>query len=268
MQIPLMLTALAMSALLNVPLPQTVPIGPEQTESSTAEIKADFVLHAGGVTPNGAVGTNSVEALDYSYALGYRYMEIDFCWTSDGRLACVHDWESWYPIGHVPSAAEFETLRTTHGFTSLTLPVLADWMRAHPDVRIITDVKENNVEAARLISASCPDLLDRFVVQIYNRGQNEPVRACGFTHIWLTLYQLPWNIKTDTALLARYAEECDLEALVFSCELVPRTGYVEQLRGIGIPLYAHTVNTKEEQDALRAAGIDGIYTDTGDAYAK
>ena len=259
MQLSVLLTSVMLSVLLAAPALGGVPAAdaPAQHEG--------FVLHAGGVTQDGTVGTNSVEALDHSYAQGYRCMEIDFCWTSDGQLACVHDWESWYPIGHVPSAAEFEALRTTHGYTSLTLPVLADWMRAHPDAVIVTDVKENNVEAARLISASCPDLIDRFVVQIYNRGQNEPVRACGFTHIWLTLYQLPWETKTNTALLARYARECGLEALVFSSELTARPGYVEQLRAIGIPLYTHTVNTKEEQDAMRAMGITGIYTDTGEA---
>lgn len=267
MQLSLLLAALALTAALSAPVPvqpeDTAPgVSAEQTETQTR-----FVLHAGGTTPSGIAGTNSVEALDHSYALGYRCMEIDFCWTSDGQLACVHDWESWYPIGHVPTAAEFDALRADRGFTSLTVADLADWLRSHSDAAVVTDVKERNVEAARLLADACPDLLDRFIVQIYAPEQYAAVRACGFSHVWLTLYQLPWEVKTDTALLGQYVRACGLEALVFSVELVPRAGYVDELLALGVPLYAHTANTAEEQDALRAAGIFGIYTDCGDAYA-
>ena len=277
MQASILLTVLALTVSLAMPesvrteLPKqdTQIEQPAPADQGTEREKTSFVLHAGGVTPDGKVGTDSLEALNYSYALGYDQIEIDFCWTSDHELACVHDWTTRYGIGHVPSAAEFEELRTTYyDYTSLTLPVLTEWMREHPEVTIVTDIKEQNPEGAAYISRYCPDLLDRFVIQIYSRDEYEAVRDCGFSHIWLTLYQLPWNVKTNTALLAGYAKECGLEALVFSSELVPLPGYVDQLKKIGIPLYVHTVNGKEEQDAMRAAGIDGIYTDRGDAYAE
>lgn len=208
-----------------------------------------------------------MEALERSYEQGYRRIEIDFCWTSDDALVCVHDW-SHYSIGHVPSEAEFEDIRTMNGYTSLTVSVLAEWMRAHPTVMIVTDIKERNVEGAKYLAEHCPDLLGRFVVQIYSREQYEEIRALGYSHIWLTLYQLPFAVKTDTALLRRYVDECDIEALVFSAELLQREGYAEALKTFGIPLYVHTVNAEEEQDAVRALGIYGIYTDTGDARAR
>ena len=34
----------------------------------------------------GPTGTNSIEAAEHSYAAGYRWLELDFSWTSDGEL--------------------------------------------------------------------------------------------------------------------------------------------------------------------------------------
>ena len=102
-----------------------------------------YILHAGGVTPNGKSGSNSLEALEYSYEQGYRIMEMDFCWTSDGRLACVHDWDAYYhqPSGEVISYSDFAAERSSrYGFTSMTLEHLADWLLGHPDVIIVTDI--------------------------------------------------------------------------------------------------------------------------------
>ena len=58
--------------------------------------KDKFILHAGGVTPNGILGSNSLEAVEHSYDNGYRVLEIDFCWTEDNHLVCVHDWDAYY----------------------------------------------------------------------------------------------------------------------------------------------------------------------------
>ena len=55
-----------------------------------------MILHAGGVTPEGVTGSNSLEALEHSYENGFRLLELDFSWTCDGELVCVHDWNAFY----------------------------------------------------------------------------------------------------------------------------------------------------------------------------
>ncbi len=51
-----------------------------------------LVAHAGGGI-DGQTYTNSLEAMDLSYSLGHRVIEVDFCWSSDGRLVLMHEWE-------------------------------------------------------------------------------------------------------------------------------------------------------------------------------
>jgi arylsulfatase A-like enzyme len=55
-----------------------------------------FVAHAGGGI-KGRSYTNSLEALDENYRRGFRFFELDFNWTSDNQLVCIHDWESRRP---------------------------------------------------------------------------------------------------------------------------------------------------------------------------
>ena len=80
-----------------------------------------MILHAGGVTPEGVTGSNSLEALEHSYENGFRLLELDFSWTCDGELVCVHDWNAFY--GRIldtdsPTLAQFEAVRdSTYGFT-------------------------------------------------------------------------------------------------------------------------------------------------------
>ena len=91
-------------------------------------------------------GSNSLEALEHSYENGFRLLELDFSWTCDGELVCVHDWNAFY--GRIldtdsPTLAQFEAVRdSTYGFTSLTLDHLIAWLREHPGVSIVTDIKE------------------------------------------------------------------------------------------------------------------------------
>ena len=58
--------------------------------SLTATPIPPLIIHAGGRI-DGVTGTNSLEALEETYAVGGRAIEIDFDWTSDGHLVCIHD---------------------------------------------------------------------------------------------------------------------------------------------------------------------------------
>lgn len=221
-----------------------------------------YILHAGGVTPTGAVGSNSLEALERSYAQGYRVMELDFCWTADRELVCVHDWARSYSWMQPVTLAEFEAVRgSTYGYTSMTLDLLAAWLEVRPGAVIVTDIKEGNVAGAALIAERYPELKDRFVVQIYHMDEYEAIAELGFAQI-LTVYQMTWTEKTDAAALAEFAQTHSLVGLTFPAELAAREGYVEALSGAGVPLFAHTVNDTAEQAALFSLGISGVYADT------
>lgn len=235
---------------------------------STARPDPLYILHAGGVTPDGISGSNSLEALDHSYENGYRIMEIDFCWTEDDQLVCIHDWDAYYARmlnKERVTMEEFEQLRYgTYGFTSMTLADLAPWMEAHEDAAIVTDIKERSVEGFRMIAEQYPHLQERFWVQIYHPTDYDTVRELGFENIILTIYQMTWEEKQNVSELAKFARTHTLKGLTYPIELhdwFPE--FTPTLLKTDTPLFIHTVNDPQQQQELFALGISGIYTDTG-----
>ena len=85
------------------------------TGSAANEALPKYIMHAGGVTPRGVVGSNSIQAMQNSYKNGQYWLELDFEWTLDGHLVCTHDWNSWYTRTYtgtdVPTLARFEKLK-------------------------------------------------------------------------------------------------------------------------------------------------------------
>lgn len=224
-----------------------------------------YITHAAG-SIDGMAGSNSLEALEGAYAAGCRYVEIDFQFTADGELACIHDWYRQYTSavpenGTALTLDQFKACRIYDTYTPLWLDSLASYMLEHPDLYIITDIKTDNPKAAAMIAETWPELTDRFIIQIYNGDEYDAVRDAGFDHIIYTLYMLDWNSKTDTAALCEYAAGHPLLGYTFSYELCAVEGYVEGMLNAGVPLYIHTVNGDAEQQVYFDMGIDGIYTD-------
>lgn len=239
----------------------------EPLPDSHAELQESirYITHAAG-TIDGMTGSNSLEALQQAYDAGCRYIEIDFQFTADGELACIHDWYRQYTSaipedGTALTLEAFKACRIYDTYTPLWLDSLADFMISHPDLYIITDIKTDNPSAAAMIAADYPDLVNRFIIQIYDGSEYDAVREAGFEHIIYTLYMLDWNSKTDTEALCTYAAGHPLLGYTFSYELCDVEGYVEGMLDAGVPLYVHTVNGDDEQQKYLDMGISGIYTD-------
>lgn len=227
------------------------------------------IIHAGGeiAGENGEnyTYTNSAEALVNAYRSGNRVMEFDFTWTSDGQLACLHDW-SILPDPSITdetplSLEEWLQVKVCGQFTPLCLESLANFMREHPDLYVVTDVKDRNADAARLIAESCPDLTDRFIIQIYQDSEYNEIAAAGFQHIIYTLYKLPPAGKRDVEKLVRFAAEHPLLGYTYPNELRRTWRYTERMKEAGVQLFVHTVNAQKEIDACYSEGIDAVYTD-------
>lgn len=190
---------------------------------------------------------------------------MDFNFTSDGQLACIHDWSPYYSSGIIlnvaPSMSDFLEMRIFNRFTPINLDYVITFLRENPTVFVVTDIKERNIEALSLIKTCAPDLTDRFIVQIYSPDEYKAVSALGFKNIILTLYQLPWSSKVNTAQHIAFASTHDLVGFTFDCSLCSRTGFVEQMLKTGVPLFTHTVNDKSMQKTYFKQGISGIYTD-------
>ena len=227
------------------------------------------IIHAGGryLCGDGKSRsyTNSAEALVHAYRAGQRVIEFDITMTTDGHLACIHDWlhefASSITDGVPLSLAEWMDTRVKGDLTPLCAESLAGFMREHPDLYVVTDVKDDNAAAVRELARVCPDIQDRFIIQIYKESEYDKVQSCGFTNIIYTLYNLDQAAKMDYERLTAFAASHPLVGYTYPLSYFRMEGYNEGIAGAGVPLFVHTVNGAEAQEACYAAGITAVYTD-------
>ena len=248
----------------------------ESENASRIREKSDVIVHAAGemwgFDADGVwrsfLGSNSVEAIEEcarNFGEDGGIIELDFNFTSDGELVCIHDWSPEYIEGIEMDVAlsydEFMSSEIFWNYTPADLSYVASFLREHPEIYIVTDIKTDNVRGVEKIAEDCPDLLDRFIIQIYSEDEYAPVRECGFDNVIYTLYMLPWHEKVDTVALAKFEKSHPLVGFTFPAELCDIDGFLVGMLETGVPLYVHTVNDATEALTYYARGIDGIYTD-------
>jgi len=245
-----------------------------------APVQADYtqmqditlIAHAGGGLPQGTY-SNAREAFDLSAANGFSLIEADFNWTRDGQLVLMHDWQTehidWFsPVQRVPkflkisrftqakSANAFTSRKMRGGLTAMALDDLLQWMRDHPDVQIVTDIKGNNIEGLKQIATKAPEMRGQFIAQIYSPEDYGPAYDLGFSKIIFTAYRSPLNDKQ----LASFAASHTLYALTVPAGRVSQE-LTDALRASSTPVFAHTINTPQDAQLLLDKGVKGIYTD-------
>ncbi|MEZ5952753.1 MAG: glycerophosphodiester phosphodiesterase family protein [Hyphomonas sp.] len=233
---------------------------------------AILIAHAGGGLPEGTY-SNSREAFDRSGEAGFQLIEADFNWTRDGGLVLIHDWQEahllWFgavrrapavldldPFTQAKTEAAFARRRMHRGLTPMTVADLSAWMEAHPDVRIVTDIKERNLEGLARLSETNGQFRDRFIPQIYTPEEYGPVRDLGFSQIIFTAYRS----RLSAGELAEFAATHDLFALTVPAGSLAEAD-IRAITGAGTPVLMHTVNDPAAAEALLQTGVSGLYTD-------
>lgn len=225
-----------------------------------------LVAHAGGGLATQDARrldySNSRQALDRAYARGHRLFELDFRWTSDDALVALHDWDDVFvrlfdaEAGR-RSLAEFHRLDSRHDLEHLDLAGVLEWVAAHPDARVVTDIKQDNLRGLERIRRVAGPAQQRFIPQIYRTGQWGPARELGYRDIILTLYRTELS---DDALLRWVGD-----ASPFAITMPPsrgRTGLPSRLDALGTFVYVHTINDPDVAAELYGQWrVDGVYTD-------
>ncbi len=224
-----------------------------------------LVAHAGGGI-EGATYTNSLEALDLNYSLGHRVIEVDFCWTSDGKLVVMHDWKAQWlddfvDATGIPTYDEYMAAERKDGRTQMDLDDFFAWMDAHPEVYIITDVKADYVNAMRTIRDARPDFLPRYMPQIYTFEQYDPVRELGYGNVIITLYQMLYLSPSERAATLRFAARKNVFAVTMQGTFAANMSLAPKLLAAGERVFAHTVNDPNAARRLGRVGVTGFYTD-------
>lgn len=230
--------------------------------SALANEEISRIAHADGGFKNWQY-TNSLEALDFNLDY-FDLFEIDFVWTTDEKLVCLHDWRltaEWIfqrSFSGPVSKTHFQELVANNPYVkSCTLTTLVEWLEIHPGKRVVTDIKRDNLRGLRRISKQLGDnAADRVVVQIYTPDEYARVKELGYKDIIWTLYRY----KGDEADILRITREMELYAVALPRELA-KTGIAMKLKEQGVPAYVYTVNTQREVALFHALGVDEIYTD-------
>ncbi len=181
-----------------------------------------------------------------------------------GQLVCIHDWSESKQArfetetGSLTRADFMQVLSETSSRPrNCDLDGLAGWMRAHPDKRIVTDIKTDAVKGHQLIAMRHPDLLGQFIPQAYQPEEIAILKALGFSDVIWTLHKFPRDEQTilDAALIHQPS------AITMPLEWA-QTGSLETIRaGSKLPVLVHTINDLNSATCLKQLGAAAIYSD-------
>ena len=238
--------------------------------------KEQFIIHAAGryVTDDGEVlfYTNSLEALERAYDSGSRMIEIDFLFTSDGYPVCAHNadgaWALGFSFDKAPTHEEFMNEKVHGCLTPLDIYRLADFMRKHRDMYVVTDIKGlsggesagTKLTKGEAVRKCAPDLMNRFIIQIYHDEEYDAVKGLGFPYIIYTLYAADEDERNPEAIVSA-CDKMDIVGLTMPAEWVDDAEFAGKISKIKVPLFVHTINDEKEMEMFKSLGISGFYTD-------
>jgi phosphoglycerol transferase len=226
------------------------------------------IAHAGGGI-SGKTYTNSFEAIEENFKKGFSYFEIDFSFTKDNQLACIHDWDKnfetsfGFEIEDIPTLKEFEKIIETNSkFHNCTLNSLADFMEKHPEIYIITDVKADNLKALQIISEKIKDYEKRIIPQIYDPANYSKVKKMGYEQIIWTLYRYNFSTQNLSKEVLSWTDKFEDDFAITMPEKYAKTDLPIELFKKKIPTYVHTINDSRDKDYyLKQQMVSEIYTD-------
>ncbi len=267
----------AVAAMLGVLL---LPATPAYADNADWTVGNPLVAHALGEY-NGKIETNSKEAFISSWESGYKVLEADFTYTSDGTLVVRHDFDaggSYYrleikPQGNlVMDTQTYKNKKIVYEQTPMTAEDLIALLGEYKDVYLITDTKNTDKETVQkqftdlkniATNTGNTEVLNRIVPQIYNEEMLGWIKEVYNFPQWVyTLYQIA---NPDYAKIADFCAVNHVGVVTIEKSRIKKE-VVDTFHAKDVQVYAHTINRYVYFQELLAYGIDGIYTDTIKPY--
>jgi hypothetical protein len=177
----------------------------------------------------------------------------------------LHDWEGSFKRSFGIEADGKVTLKKFNHlvkhrseFRKCTADSLAGWMKENPSAIIVTDIKENNLEALQSLLKVLPQANMRVIPQVYDPENLKTVRALGFEKIIWTLYRYGGR---DDEVLA-WVDKFHAPLAVTMPKSRAESTLPKELEKRKVPSYVHTVNSAQEADKfMNRYRITELYTD-------
>lgn len=236
------------------------------------------IIHATGNIDSIAY-TNSKEALELSLANGHRLIEIDLLFTSDNHLVLAHDFENdaipynfTTADGTAPTRETFLNTKIYDKYTTMDIDAILLAMKEYEDLYIVTDTKEEDLNAVldtiikRAKALDSESVLDRFIVQFYDyKDYKKLKKQTVFHHFIFTTYKLDEEIKSEGFdNIIAFSVENQIDVVTIRKKYATMEN-IQLFTQHGLTLYTHTINSAQKEARLRNLGIAGIYTDMNDS---
>ncbi|MHB8896306.1 MAG: glycerophosphodiester phosphodiesterase [Candidatus Geothermincolia bacterium] len=205
-----------------------------------------LIAHRGG---RGFGTDNTLEAMEKAVSAGVRAIETDVRSTSDGELLICHDGSIW---GHLVSRTTFAEMRKhspERPLLSEVLERLAGWVSFNIEIK---EAPARDVAAALELYGIAGDTVvtsfDWDIIKAYKEAN--PAALTGH------LYRMPYGwdkklhrtVHVGGGIIAPYFNSIDREL-------------IEKAHGMGLQVYAWTVNDEHDFRKLYGWGVDAIITD-------
>lgn len=200
--------------------------------------------------------------------------------SKDNKVVCLHGWESMIPDIKKSrdkrlTLSEFKSRKINKkkgNYTTLIFEDIIRLMRDYPDIWIITDSKYPDSYSTKIefkeinkliMQHNATDILDRFVVQIYNSNMYYTIEEIMHVkHYIFTMYMIWWNSGREKG----FENHCKFSKKVGIKYITVHVSYVSEnviniANKYDIKLYVHTVNDVKVANNFIKMGIYGIYTD-------
>ena len=262
------LTAFALAAVLAVSAVQPALAADWQSGNR-------LIAHAFGEVDN-KIETNSKEAFINAWENGFRVVEGDFTYTSDGVLVLRHDFEKDGSYARLEIKTDQDKVMDSQTYLNTPIIFTQTPMRAvdlmylmveYPDMYLVTDTKDTDqatvqrqfrdiVSIAKNIGH--PEVLDRIIPQLYNKEMIKWIKAIHPFENWIFTLYLYNNPDYDD--IANYCKANGIQTVTLHVDRATKEN-VNKLKAKGLKVYAHTTNRYLTMKTLLNVGVDGIYTD-------
>ncbi|MFR5717431.1 MAG: glycerophosphodiester phosphodiesterase family protein [Anaerotignum faecicola] len=231
--------------------------------------KNPLIAHALGEA-DGKIETNSKEAFLTSWQNGFRAVEADFTYTSDGPASTTCGYRSSSKNRLSTLVMDTKTFTSTPAVyeqTPMTAVDLLYLMQEYPDMYLITDTKTTDkaqvqrqfrdlVNIANNIGS--PEILSRIIPQLYNKEMLRWIKEIYPFENWIFTLYLYANPNYDD--IANFCAANGIDTVTLHIDRAKKEN-ISKLKAKGLKVYAHTVNRYRIFEDALAAGVDGIYTD-------
>ncbi len=202
-----------------------------------------FIAHAGGAI-DGDIYTNSLEALDASYAKGFKLFELDIIETSDDAFVAGHDWHSWKRNtgfqGQIPPTLKaFKGYKIMNKYTPLDINDINNWFKEHSDAILVTDKINKPLKFSEKFIDKNRLMMELFTWDAVKEGLRIGIKSSMPTGS--LLYSIEGN-------RADYLEELGITDIACSRRMIYHKAMLEKIINKGIHLYAFHVNFDKGKD--------------------